>query len=63
MAHHHPGAGGKGVMNRYALVELPARAIFVIIKEYVRCHLTSRKNTMSITCRRQSYRFPRAHER
>ena len=36
MAHHHPGAGGKGEMNRYALVELPARAIFVIIKEYVR---------------------------
>ncbi len=29
MAHHHPGAGGKGVMNRYALVELPERAIFV----------------------------------
>ena len=32
MAHHHPGAGGKGVMNRYALAEMAARAIFVIIK-------------------------------
>ena len=42
MAHHHPSAGGKGINNRHALAEMPARAIFVIIKEFVRCHSTSR---------------------
>ena len=32
MAHHHPGAGGKGVMNRFALVEMAARAYLCIMK-------------------------------
>ena len=32
MAHHHPGAGGKGVMNRYALVEMASRAYLCIMK-------------------------------
>ena len=32
MAHHYPGAGGKGIMKRYALAEMAARAYLCIMK-------------------------------
>ena len=32
MAHHYPGAGGKGIMKRHALAEMTARAYLCIMK-------------------------------
>jgi hypothetical protein len=48
VAHHHPSAGGKGIMKIHALAEMAARAYLCKYKiNSERCPSILRKNTRS----------------